>query len=98
MGICHYRTSYIQPIPACTSRKLISHLIKPPPVHNGDVNHRPLVVYYISNELTAPPNAIQEHQPPTTDACASDDYRSLDLELESGACYFWYKVHLIMTA
>ena len=33
---------------ACASRKLISHSIKPPTVHNDDVGHRLLVVYYLS--------------------------------------------------
>lgn len=35
--------------------------------------------------------------PPATDARASDDPLSTDLELEPGACYFWYKVYLIKT-
>jgi hypothetical protein len=34
----------------CPSRKLISHTIMPPIVHNGDVGHRLLVVYYLSKE------------------------------------------------
>ena len=34
----------------CASRKLISHTIMPPTVHNGDVDHRPLVVYYLPKD------------------------------------------------
>ena len=66
--------------------------------HNGEVNHRPLVGYYVSNVLAAAPIAIQDCPSPTTDACASGDYLCLDLELESSACYFWYKVNLIKAA
>jgi hypothetical protein len=48
--------------------------------------------------LAAAPIAIQEYPSPATDACTSDEYLSLDLELEFSACYFWYKVHLIKAA
>jgi len=40
-------------------------------------------VYYVSNVLAAAPIAIQDYPSPATDAGASDDYLSLDLELES---------------
>jgi hypothetical protein len=55
-------------------------------------------VYYVSNILAAAPIEIQDYPSPATDAGASDDYLSLDPELESGACYFWYKVNLIKAA
>jgi hypothetical protein len=40
-------------------------------------------VYYVSNMLAAAPTSIQDYPSPATDAGASDDYLSLDLELES---------------
>jgi hypothetical protein len=42
-------------------------------------------VYYVSTILAAAPIAIQDYPSPVTDAGASDDYPSLDLELESSA-------------
>jgi hypothetical protein len=40
-------------------------------------------VYYVSNVLAAAPIAIQDYPSTATDAGASDNYLSLDLELES---------------
>jgi hypothetical protein len=57
-----------------------------------------MAVYYVSNVLAAAPIASQDYPSPATDTCASDDYLSLDRELESSACKFWYKVHLIKAA
>jgi hypothetical protein len=57
----------------CPSRKLISHTIMPPTVHNGDVGHRLLEVALPFLCLVTAPIATQDYPFPATDACASDD-------------------------
>lgn len=57
----------------CPSRKLISHTITLPTVHNGDVGHRLLEITLPFQELVAAPIETQDYPPLATDVCANDD-------------------------
>ena len=58
---------------ACRSRKLISHSIMPPPVHNDDVGHRLLEIVLPFQALAAAQIAIQDYPSPAIDVFATDD-------------------------
>jgi len=58
---------------SCASRKFISHSIKPPTVHNDDVDHRLLEIALSFQALAAVPIAIQDYPFSATGAYASDD-------------------------
>ena len=57
----------------CHSRKLISHPITPPPVHNGDVSHRLPEIAQPFQVLATALIVIQDYPSLATDACASSD-------------------------
>ncbi len=78
---------------ACPFRKLISHEIKPPTVHNSDVNHRPLGIVLRFQVPEIEPIAILDYPSPETDVCASDDTtrqnNAHSTETRS-VCYPWH--------
>ena len=57
----------------CASRKLISLTIKPPFVHNGDVNHQPLEIPQPFQLVAATLVVIQDYPFQAINACASND-------------------------
>jgi DNA ligase N terminus len=61
------------PARCCRSRKLISHSIMPPPVHNDDVGHRLLEIVLPFQALAAAQIAIQDYPSPAIDVFATDD-------------------------